>query len=203
MNPSNSHATGRTVRFSTDPPTEIGCQISDDEHVWLFYSYPATETTLTRPPQIRDSDPARSPADPTEEDTGEALDVGLPHPLAAVGVSADPTAQDEQDESRYSEETRVDPFEPDVIGGDVQDVPLRYIIRLELVPGIQQYPTESIPGNVTVTAATEASQDIEPSGEEEITVWWPVFYFAVFLFGLYLWFTLFAIYVSLRRVFFS
>jgi hypothetical protein len=47
----------------------------------------------------------------------------------AVGVSADPTAQDEQDESRYSEETRVDPFEPDAVGGDVQ---VEHFVSLDL-----------------------------------------------------------------------
>lgn len=74
---------------------------------------------------------------------------------------------------------------------DAQDIPLRRIL-------INQYFTL---GNVTATVTSEAPQDLEPS--EGFRIGRPVFYFVVFLFGLYLWFTAYAVYISLRRVFFS
>lgn len=119
MDPNTSCAVGKTVRFSIEP-TEIGTQIPDNEHVRPSSPSVATEITLTNRPQIQGGDPAWSSADPTGEDADEAFNVSSLHLFAVTGVSADSTAQVEQDESCHPEGPYVEPAEPDVVGDDVQ-----------------------------------------------------------------------------------
>lgn len=203
MTHNNSYATGKTVRFSIDP-NEIGTQIPDNEHVRRSLSSATTKVALTTHSRIQDNDPAmRPPVDPTEEGEDAPFNVRSSRLLVDVGVSADPTVQDGQDEPWHPEGTCVEPFGPGH-GGNTQVIPLRYVLQLELVPRLNQSSTESILRKMVVIAAAESSQNPEPSEEEKgVTVWWPMFYFAAFLFGLYLSFIIYATYVLLCRVFFS
>lgn len=136
----------------------------------------------------------RSPADPTVEDAEDASDIVCSlHLFAFVDASADLTTQEERIELFHSDGTCPKPLEPEH-EADARGIPLRRIL-------INQYFAVTL-GNVTATAASEPPQDLMPS-EEGFTIGRPVFYFVGFLFGLYLWLTAYAAYISLRRVFFS
>ena len=78
---------------------------------------------------------------------------------------------------------------------DDQGIPLRYILQLELIPRLNEYSEVAL-GNVIVTAATEASQNLEPPEDKKgITIGRPKSHLAVFLFCLYLCFTIYVAHI--------